>query len=187
MDTIFTLNIHILTLYLILLFNKSILLPTNLCKIAGWVANSVDPDQTPRSAASDLGLHCLLRPACPKMLRKYDTLIKSNPLRNHPGSVPICVEGLCQKIRQQDNIRTSAPSEDSDWADQNLQWANFGLPKVQRLRGQRRLIRMGGYAGWVESLLGAHVRRLNVEPVSTYNSCHMHAWRSLWELFVCLC
>ena len=23
-------------------------------------ANSVDPDQTPRSAASDLGLHCLL-------------------------------------------------------------------------------------------------------------------------------
>ena len=24
-------------------------------------ANSVDPDQTPRSAASDLGLHCLPR------------------------------------------------------------------------------------------------------------------------------
>ena len=24
--------------------------------------NSVDPDQTPRSAASDLGLHCCLRP-----------------------------------------------------------------------------------------------------------------------------
>ena len=31
----------------------------------GWVANSVGPDQTPRSAASDLGLHCLLRPVCP--------------------------------------------------------------------------------------------------------------------------
>ena len=28
-------------------------------KTAGWVANSVDPDQTPRSAASDLGLHGL--------------------------------------------------------------------------------------------------------------------------------
>ena len=27
--------------------------------------NSVDPDQTPRSAASDLGLHCMLRPICP--------------------------------------------------------------------------------------------------------------------------
>ena len=32
----------------------------NVSKIAGWVANSVDPDQTPRSAASDLDLHCLL-------------------------------------------------------------------------------------------------------------------------------
>ena len=27
----------------------------------GQVASSVDPDQTPRSAASDQGLHCLLR------------------------------------------------------------------------------------------------------------------------------
>ena len=34
-------------------------------KIAGWVANSVDPDEKPRSAASHLGLHCLLRPVCP--------------------------------------------------------------------------------------------------------------------------
>ena len=25
-----------------------------------WIANSVDPDQTPHSAVSDLGLHCLL-------------------------------------------------------------------------------------------------------------------------------
>ena len=30
------------------------------------MANSVDPDQTPQNAASDLGLHCLLRPGCPK-------------------------------------------------------------------------------------------------------------------------
>ena len=28
------------------------------------MANSVDPDQTPQSAASDLGLHCLQRPIC---------------------------------------------------------------------------------------------------------------------------
>ena len=27
-----------------------------------WVATSVDSDQTPQNAASDLGLHCLLRP-----------------------------------------------------------------------------------------------------------------------------
>ena len=30
------------TLFLILLFNKSILLPVCVCKIAGWVANSVN-------------------------------------------------------------------------------------------------------------------------------------------------
>ena len=29
------------------------------------MANTVDPDQTPHSVASDLGLHCLLRPVCP--------------------------------------------------------------------------------------------------------------------------
>ena len=29
------------------------------------MANSVDPDQVPQNVASDLGLHCLLRPVCP--------------------------------------------------------------------------------------------------------------------------
>ena len=29
------------------------------------MANSVDPEQTPRSAASDLGVHYLLRAVCP--------------------------------------------------------------------------------------------------------------------------
>ena len=37
-------------------------------KIAGFVANSVDPDQTPRSAASDLGLYGLLRFVRPNTL-----------------------------------------------------------------------------------------------------------------------
>ena len=32
---------------------------------ADWVANSVNPDQTPRSVASDLGLHSLLKHFCP--------------------------------------------------------------------------------------------------------------------------
>ena len=46
-----------------------------LClKIAGWVANSVDPDETPRSAASHLGLYCLLRPVCPNIYGKYGIL-----------------------------------------------------------------------------------------------------------------
>ena len=46
---------------------KSILLLVNICEIAGYVANSVDPYQTPRCAASDLGLHSLLRPVLPNM------------------------------------------------------------------------------------------------------------------------
>ena len=34
---------------------------------AGWVANSVGPDQLPLSVVSDLGLHCLLRSVCPSI------------------------------------------------------------------------------------------------------------------------
>ena len=61
----FSRNIH--TYYVFLSIhahpsNKSILLPGNDCKNAGLVANSIDPDQTPRPAASDQGLRCLLRP-----------------------------------------------------------------------------------------------------------------------------
>ena len=41
--------------------NKSILLPIDMSKGTGWVANSVDPDQTLHSAASDQGLHSLLK------------------------------------------------------------------------------------------------------------------------------
>ena len=35
------------------------------------MANSVDPDQMLQNAASDLGLHCLLRPVCPNMKGYY--------------------------------------------------------------------------------------------------------------------
>ena len=35
------------------------------------MANSVDPDETPCSAASHLGLHCLLRPAYRNIRGKY--------------------------------------------------------------------------------------------------------------------
>ena len=44
--------------------------------------NSVNPDQTPRSAASDLGLHCLLRPVIPNTEKVWSI----NTLRN--GSAP---------------------------------------------------------------------------------------------------
>ena len=35
------------------------------------ITNSVDPDQTPRSAASDLGLHCLLN-----VLKKFPYFVQ---------------------------------------------------------------------------------------------------------------
>ena len=35
------------------------------------MANSVDPDETPRSAASHLGLYCLFRRVCPNTYGKY--------------------------------------------------------------------------------------------------------------------
>ena len=50
------------------------------------MANSVDPDQMPNSAASDLSLHYSLRPVYPNI--NYGNLIKLNPRRNHPGSAP---------------------------------------------------------------------------------------------------
>ena len=54
-----------ITFYLILLnFQQDNLLPKNMSKDTGWVANSIDSDETPRSAAFNLGLHYLLRPFC---------------------------------------------------------------------------------------------------------------------------
>ena len=60
----------------------------NVYKIAGRLANCVDPNQTPRYAASDLGLHCLLILTLPNTQSKYYNLIKWNPHRNHPRSEP---------------------------------------------------------------------------------------------------
>ena len=50
--------------------NFNVHLLVGVTKTVGRVANSVDPDQTPRSVASDLGLLCLLRPICPNTLDK---------------------------------------------------------------------------------------------------------------------
>ena len=41
------------------------LLPENVSKIARWVANSVHPDQTPCSVASDHSQSTLFAQACP--------------------------------------------------------------------------------------------------------------------------
>ena len=44
-------------------------------KSVGGMANSVDPDQRPCSAASDLGLHCLLMPVHPNTWGKYSLIV----------------------------------------------------------------------------------------------------------------
>ena len=65
--TVFTLNIWtpILITIFVLRFDQVHFTPADVSRTPGWVANSLDPDQTPRSAASDLGLDCLLRHVCP--------------------------------------------------------------------------------------------------------------------------
>ena len=44
-------------------------------KITGWMTDSVDPDQMINSAASDLGLHCLLMPVCPNTWGYYGNIL----------------------------------------------------------------------------------------------------------------
>ena len=41
------------------------------------MANSVGPDETSRSAASHLGLHCLLRPVCPNTYGRYGIFLQN--------------------------------------------------------------------------------------------------------------
>ena len=41
----------------------------------------MDPDETPHSAASHLGLHCLLGPVCPDTYGKYVTWFETNTRR----------------------------------------------------------------------------------------------------------
>ena len=47
------------------------------------MANSVDPDQMPHSVASDLGLHCLLRPVCPITKDYYGMWINDITMWQH--------------------------------------------------------------------------------------------------------
>ena len=39
----------------------------SVSKTVAYMVNSVDPVQMSHSAASDLGLHCLLSPLCPNI------------------------------------------------------------------------------------------------------------------------
>ena len=71
--TVFTLSIGTPQL---LTITSTIYCPMLCLKIAGWVANSVDPDQVTCSAVSHLGQHCLPRPVCPNTYSKYGNIQK---------------------------------------------------------------------------------------------------------------
>ena len=47
------------------------------------MANSVDPDQMPQNAASDLDLRCLLRHVCLNTMYKYGKVYRNKPSCGH--------------------------------------------------------------------------------------------------------
>ena len=61
--------------------------------IAGQGANSVDPAQTPHSAASDLGLHCSLRPVWHNTLGYYRV-----SAANHSKAIFLVLFILCMAL-----------------------------------------------------------------------------------------
>ena len=54
------------------------------------MAKSVDPDETPRSAASQLGLYCLLRPVCLNTYGKYG-ILKISPPKTESFQIKILI------------------------------------------------------------------------------------------------
>ena len=68
---LFTLSIgtpYLLTILVLkfeIVHSTTSLMYLKYCCMYTCIANSVDPDQMPLAAASDLGLHCLQRPICP--------------------------------------------------------------------------------------------------------------------------
>ena len=43
----------------------------HVSKVAGWLANIIDPDQTSRAALSDLGLYTLFAKVCQSQLLEF--------------------------------------------------------------------------------------------------------------------
>ena len=80
-------------------------------KIAGWVANSVDPDQT----ASDLGLHCLplIQQFCLLSTGFLDTLFAQ-----------ACLSGYVEKVWAFDQIEPLRNNSES--APDTLIWVFVG-------------------------------------------------------------
>ena len=146
----FWINLINLGHFFILLYNVH-LLPVNVCKIAEWVANCVDPDQTPRSAASDLGLHCLLRYVCPNTFSKYGNMIKSNLPQK------ILLDPPCKKLAlvMQSSQNENQSTESTDWG----------------VVGRRRLLWMSFFYLWSRLLLDLDLKH-SVTLQLAASPCH---------------
>ena len=64
------------------------------------MANSVDPDQTPRSVASDLGLHCLLGPGCTKDANRNSKQSKADSKQERCFRTPILTSAELSDCKQ---------------------------------------------------------------------------------------
>ena len=73
-------------------FEQVLLLLVNVSKIDVRMANSVDPDQMPECAASDLGLRCLLMPVCPSTYDKYGISEEISALVTHCDRDDLLIE-----------------------------------------------------------------------------------------------
>ena len=133
-----------------------------MCKIAEWVANSVDPDQTPRSVASDLGLYCLLKLYV--WIRRVCTTIWLNRHPHPPPPSEIILDPPLFRVdanRKYPNQQAVVYIHIRNFAIfvmfYSTQWFYKRTVKV--------LIRLHGCAHWSWPSLSAYARR------------HVFAWR----------
>ena len=115
------------------------LLPDVVSKTAGWMANSVDPDATPRSVASPLGLHYLLRHVCLRTYGKYGNLWYESQRERTYRLKYAPNDDSNQPAHSHSLISLSCPQEET-----LHQW----LSKMQQVK---ILIRLRESAGWSES------------------------------------
>ena len=110
-----------------------------MSKVAGWVANRVDTDETPRSAASHPGLPCLLRPIWPNTYGGYCSVffyhnhfIKSYAVQNCNALSPCKVFNYINQASQRNkNNQSSALKQSRGFINQCKRNSQVGPGFVQ--------------------------------------------------------
>ena len=159
---------HYFALYLILLFKKTILLPVSACKIAEWVTNCVDHDQTPFSAASDKGLHCLLRSVYLHTYSKYGNFYQIDPLRNHHGSAPafsVYLKRRALRKHAYSNILKILPPKNGNFQIKNSDIFHISTQKIDCGYSLEPPLR-GGSNEYPQSMFWAEIRKIMYTPVN---------------------